>query len=118
VYGELNVTYGERAFLRLNCTQGSDPLTLRFAWHGGECRIHFTENNMIDVHWSDMDAETFPFPLQSRMTATVIDGLFQTGHMALATLTQAAEVHRPFLQALTQHWSEVHGKPVERLPIT
>lgn len=118
VYGELDVMYGERAFLRLHCTQGSDPLTLHFAWQGGECRILFTECNTIEVRLSDQEAETFHFPFQSGMTATVVDGLFQTGQMALATLTHAAAVHRPFLQALTRHWSEVHDQPVERLPIT
>lgn len=112
------VWYGERAFLRLHCTQGADPLTLHFAWQGGECRIIFTERNTIEVRRSDQEAETFPFPFQSGMTAAVVDGLFQTGQIALARLTQVAAVYRPFLRALTRHWSEVHGQPVERLPIT
>lgn len=118
VYGELDVAYGERARLRLHCTQGSDPLTLHFAWQGGECHILFTESNTIEVRWSDQEAQTFLVPLQSGTTAALVDGLFQTGQIALATLTQAVAVHRPFLQALTRHWSEVHGQPVERLPIT
>jgi hypothetical protein len=118
VYGELGVDYGERARLRLRCTQGADPLTLNFAWQEGECRILFTESNTIEVRWSDQEAETFPFPFQSGMTAAVVDGLFQTGQMALATLTQSVAVHQPLLQALTRHWSEVHSQPVERLPIT
>jgi hypothetical protein len=118
VYGELKVTYGERALLCLHCTQGNDPLTLHFAWNGGECRILFTESKTIQVHWSDQDTETFPFPYQSSMTAAVVNGLFQTGQMALATLPQAVAVHEPFLEALMRHWIEVYGQPVERLPIT
>jgi predicted dehydrogenase len=118
VYGELDVVYGERARLRLHCTKGTDPLILHFAWQGGECHILFTENHTLEVRWSDQEAQTFLVPLQSATTATLVDGLFQTGQMALATLAQAAAVHRLFLQALTRHWSEVHGQPVERLPIT
>lgn len=118
VYGELDVVYGKRAFLHLNCTQGTDPLTLHFLWQGGECCILFTESNTIEVRWPDQEVETFSFPFQSNMTTEIVDTLLQTGQTGLATLTQATAVHKPFLEALKRHWSEVNGQQVERLPIT
>ena len=56
--------------------------------------------------------------LQSVLTAPLVEQILATGMCALPSLADSADQHRPFLDALLQHWNSNQSRQGLSVPIT
>ena len=95
------------------------PLQLSINYNGKRLDID-QQQGLISVYSNDTIKSVNPFlmPLQSEMTAGVVEHILENGNSNLTPLNESYLLHRTMLNAFNHHLSGILNKSVTICPIT
>lgn len=115
VHGALSVYYSNGTRLDLACNQDSQPIQLVVETSHGIWLIDESGGRAVSPTGAELVGN---LSLQSVLTAPLARGIIQSGSCDLPALTDSAAQHRPFLDALLQHWNQSQSREDVAVPIT
>lgn len=118
VHGQLNATFTGGSNFSITSTD-SDSLVVILLQRGHlTCETVFMINGEVEVRWENGKRKVFGFPLQSEMTASLVDEILTDGVCHLPDLNSSAHLHSCLLESMTEHWRATMDSHASKLPIT
>ena len=115
VFGTLIVTFHDATVLELTCSQVDAPPRIEVETTHGL----WTIDEEAGVANGPSGQQIYGQPsFQSILTAPLVEQILDTGQSKLPSLAESAAQHRPFLDALLQHWNQSHARQDLAVPIT
>ena len=115
VYGSLRVSYEDGSELRLSCHSGAETTQITVNTPQGQWVIEETSGSVKGPAGQHLPGELI---FQSQITAPLVNQILREGRCDLPTLAESAAQHRPFLDALLQHWNNSQSRQDLAVPIT
>ena len=106
VFGQLIINYQNGSSLELCCDYGNSNLQIETVTSEGIWKIIEAEGIAISPSGHKFFGE---LTYQSALTAPLVNHILAYGRCDLPSLVDSASQHRPFLDALLQHWNERQG---------
>jgi predicted dehydrogenase len=103
VFGSLIVHFREGSTLELICNQSDAAPRIEVETQEGIWLIDETAGRAIGPSGQEIAGQ---LSLQSALTAPLVEQILTFGRCELPSLADSAAQHRPFLDALLQHWNQ------------
>lgn len=115
IYGTLTARFSRGSVAALTCHDMDEPYLIQVSDGQDEWKIY--ESSGI-AERADGLVVRGKLSYQSEITAPLIESILKTGQCELPLLKVSAELHRPFINGLLDHWNISTPNTVSRLPIT
>ena len=115
VFGTLMVNFGDGSSLELSCNQSDAPPRIGVQTPEGIWLIEETDGKAVGPSGQAIAGQ---LSFQSALTAPLVEQILTAGRCELPSLADSAAQHRPFLDALLQHWNHSQTREDLAVPIT
>lgn len=113
VFGTLVVNFSNRSSLELSCIQSDAPPRIEVETQEGIWLIEEAAGKAVGPSGQAIAGQ---LNFQSALTAPLVEQILTAGRCELPSLAESAAQHRPFLDALLQHWN--HSQSREDLAVS
>lgn len=115
VFGTLVVNFRNGSSLQLSCNQSDAPPRIEVETPEGIWLIEEAAGKAVGPNGQEISGQ---LSFQSALTAPLVKQIFIGGRCDLPSLADSAAQHRPFLDALLQHWNLSQSREDLLVPIT
>jgi len=115
IYGTLTARFSRGSVASLTCHDMDQPYLIQVCDGQDEWKID--ESSGI-AERADGLVVRGKLSYQSEITTPLIESILKTGQCELPLLKFSAELHRPFINGLLDHWNKSTPNTISRLPIT
>ena len=115
VFGSLMVHFRYGSSLELICNQSDAAPSIEVETPQGIWLIEEMVGKAVGPSGQEITGQ---LSFQSALTAPLVEQILTFGRCELPSLADSAAQHRPFLDALLQHWNQSHSRQVLAVPIT
>lgn len=115
VFGTLVVNFRNGSSLELSCNQTDAPPRIEVETPEGIWLIEEAAGKAVGPSGQVIAGQ---LSFQSALTAPLVEQILTAGRCELPTLAESAAQHRPFLDALLQHWNHSQSREDLSVPIT
>ena len=115
VFGSLGVDFRDGSSLELSCNQSDAQLMIEVETPAGTWLIQEAAGKAVGPSGQEIAGQ---LTFQSALTAPLVEQILNAGRCELPTLADSSAQHRPFLDALLQHWNRSQSRDDLAVPIT
>jgi len=115
VFGTLVVNFRDGSSLELSCNQSDAPPRIEVETPEGIWQIEEVAGKAVGPSGQEIAGQ---LSFQSALTAPLVEQILTAGRCELPRLADSAAQHRPFLDALLQHWNHSQSCQDQAVPIT
>lgn len=115
VFGTLVVNFRDGSSLELSCNQTDAPFRIEVETPEGIWLIEEAAGKAVGPSGQEIAGQ---LSFQSALTAPLVEQILTAGRCELPSLADSASQHRPFLDALRQHWNHSQSREDLTVPIT
>lgn len=115
VFGTLVVNFRDGSSLELSCNQSDAPPRIEVETPEGIWLIEESAGKAVGPSGQEIAGQ---LSFQSALTAPLVEQILTAGCCKLPSLAESAAQHRPFLDALLQHWNHSQSREDLAVPIT
>ena len=115
VNGVLRAKYTENKWATLECIESQEIMMIEVKTSEGIWQINESNGEAIAPDGQSVSGR---LENQSEITARLVESILNTGNCELPGLDHAIALHRPFLNALMEHWNKSQNRVDSILPIT
>lgn len=115
VFGTLEVNFRDGSSLELRCNQSDAPPRIEVETPEGIWSIEEAAGKAVGPSGQEISGQ---LSFQSALTAPLVEQILTAGRCELPSLADSAAQHRPFLDALLQHWNHTQSREDLSVPIT
>lgn len=115
VFGSLVVNFRDGSSLELSCNHSDVPFRIEVETPEGTWLIDEAAGKAVGPSGQEIAGQ---LNFQSALTAPLVEQILAAGCCGLPRLADSAAQHRPFLDALLQHWNHSQSREDLVVPIT
>lgn len=115
VLGTLVAEFSGGSVARLTVSGDREPYRIQIRESGFEWTIEESVGKAVRSDGLEVPGR---LSLQSEITAVLVGDLLDRGNCGLPTLVESADLHRPFVRGMLEHWNKQMNHPVSAVPIT
>lgn len=115
IYGTLTARFSKGSVATLTCHDMDQPYLIQVCDGQDEWKIY--ESSGV-AERADGLIVRGKLSYQSEITAPLIESILKTGQCELPLLKVSAELHRPLINGLLDHWNKSMPNTINRVPIT
>jgi len=115
VNGVLRAKYTENKWATLECIESQEIMMIEVKTSEGIWQINESNGEAIAPDGQSISGR---LENQSEITARLVESILNTGNCELPGLDHAIALHKPFLNALIEHWNKSQNRVDTILPIT